>query len=110
MTLALTEPSAAADIVELADYLELKVLQAPDGSASVMDLVRDLRVAGTAELLDNDPYAGDGLTDPDDVETLVDPGGEVLEDLGAAAMAEIENREVACGGTYPFAIDHYGVL
>ena len=110
MTLALKEPTAAADPVELADYLELLALQADDGSASIMDLRGPINIAGTAELLDLDPDADAGLTDPEGDETVVDPGGEVLESRGAAAEAEVIAREVSCGGAYPFELDANGVL
>lgn len=110
MTIALREPSATADAVELADYLELMVLQAVDRNASVHDLLQDMNIAATAELLDVDPSADEGLTDPDDAELLVDPGGDVLESLGASALAEIESREIACGGAYPFSVDSHGLI
>jgi hypothetical protein len=110
MTQALQAPSATADPVELADYLEVLTLQADDGSVSITDLLQAITVAGGTEIVDVDPMAEDGLVDPDEEEVLIDPGGAVLENLSASALAEIEAREVACGGAYPFATDGDGVL
>lgn len=106
----LTEPAATAPAVELADYLELRALQSADRSASVHDLMSDLTRSGTLEVLDAHSVDEEGLADPDEEVGLVDPGGEVAENLGQTAISEIDARIVACGGAYPFTLDAQGVV
>ena len=110
MTSAVIAPSLSADVVEQADHLEMLVLESKSESASVSDLLHSMTIGGSAEVLDVDPRAHDGLSDPDDEETVIDPGGEVLEASGGAVLAEIEFREAACSGSYPFSINEYGVM
>lgn len=110
MTTAVIAPSISADVVDQADHFELLVLESASGSASISELLRSMNIGGSAEVLDVDPRALDGLADPEEDETIIDPGGEVLEAIGGAVLAEIEFREAACGGSYPFSIDDQGVL
>ncbi|OGV72731.1 MAG: hypothetical protein A3K19_02840 [Lentisphaerae bacterium RIFOXYB12_FULL_65_16] len=84
-------PSPEADSNELADFVELLSWDA--GSASKREVVACL-----GRVDDNDNNAG---CDDDD-----DENSAFLDEV----MNEIERRASACGGGYPFRLDHQGTV
>jgi len=91
------EPAALSvtDSVEmLADWVEIHAFRDRDGNGSHVDLMKALRMSGTADALDED----EGL------EFLI--GG--YEGAVESAFTEIEDRFRACGakdGAYPFELE-----
>jgi hypothetical protein len=95
MSLVAKLPSASADPVEHADWIEVEALRSLDGSSSFEELARNIRMSGTT----------DALVDPRDREDPHDGGGAQSDTVALDAWAEIERRWVACGGvkgSYPF--------
>jgi hypothetical protein len=90
----LVVPSATADPVTHADWLELQALTAQDRNSSVQDLASALRRAGSGEELEDEGIANE--TD--------DRGGETTEPIAEAAFTEIEDRSKGCSGAYPFSV------
>jgi len=95
MSLIAKVPSASAEPVEHADWMELEAIRSLDGSSSFEELARYVRMSGTTESLVDD-------LDPEDPH---DGGGVQSDAVAANAWAEIERRHIACGGSeggYPF--------
>jgi hypothetical protein len=91
---SLAVPSATADPVAHADWLELKAIGARDRNSSVADLTSELRRTGSAEELEDEGQA----------EESNDRGGETIEPVAESAFQEIEDRNIACDGAYPFEL------
>lgn len=92
-------PAATAQPIEHADWLELEAIRAADRNSSLQDLASGLRRTGSSEELEDERP----IEDRDDA--LADRGGETTEPVAEAAFAEIEDREIACGGEYPFHLE-----
>jgi hypothetical protein len=90
----LAVPSATADPVAHADWLELQALAAKDRNSSLQDLASALRRTGSGEELEDEHLA----------EETDDRGGETTEPVAEAAFAEIEDRNIGCDGAYPFSL------
>lgn len=102
MTSFLTTPSATSEPEALADYLELRALEADDKNASFNDLVRDLIRTGTLEAVSDE---SDDDEEEGDAPPRVD---EAAEDIAQSVWAELEGRLAASGGEggqYPFAVE-----
>ena len=87
-------PPASAAPSEHADWLELKALSSRDRNSSIADLARTIKRAGTM----------DAMIEDDDV-VDVDPGGEGVTAVTAAAFDELETRDQACGLASGYAFD-----
>ena len=97
MSFDLIVPNASAGPVALADFLELRALQAADRNASIQDLVREIRRSGTV----------DAIGDPEAADYRGDAGSEKSESIAEAAFQEIENRFNDAGGeggAYPYDV------
>lgn len=95
MSLVAKLPSASADPVDHADWIELEAIRSLDGSSSFEQLARYIRMSGTT----------DSLVDELDREDPHDAGGAQSDVVAMDAWAEIEGRFQACGGPqggYPF--------
>jgi len=95
MSLVAKLPSASADPVEHADWIELEAIRSLDGASSFEELARYIRMSGTT----------DSLVDELDPEDPHDAGGIQSDTVAINAWAEIEGRFHACGGSqrgYPF--------
>jgi len=90
----LAVPSATADRVVHADWLELQALSARDRNSSMQDFASALRSTGSSEELEDEGAA----------QEIDDRGGETTEPIAEAAFAEIEDRSTGCDGGYPFAL------
>lgn len=86
-------PSAANELEQLADWIELEALLSADGNSSVADLVKVLRRSGVVEGIESS-----------EGEEGKDKGSEHSQQLANDAFAELSLREVASGGNYPFEI------
>lgn len=91
---SLAVPSATADSVTHADWLELQALTANDGNSSMQDLASALRRTGSGEELEDEGQA----------EQTDDRGGETTEPIAEAAFTEVEDRSKGCDGAYPFSV------
>lgn len=82
---------AASDPTEyFADWIEFEALRSPNGSVSLSDVTKLIRITGTTDTL-----AG----------PKGDPGSVISQSVAEDAFAEIENRKVACGPrNYPFEL------
>jgi hypothetical protein len=98
MTVELLAPSATAPIESHADWLELRALLADDSNSSLTDLVRAIRPTGTIEEI-LEEQAGNEDASPAE---LSDPGDDMSEAVADSASSELDDRQVACGGAYPF--------
>ena len=100
MTSFLTTPSATSEPEVLADYIELRALEADDKNASFNDLIRDLTRTGTLEAVSDE---SDDDEEGDHPPPRVD---EAAEDIVQSVWAELEGRLTASGGEgYPFAVE-----
>lgn len=102
MIVTLSTPSARADVVDHADYLELLALMMDDRSASISDLGRDLAQDGGLGELPEDEVSQEMYPS--------DRGGERVQELVQLATMEVERRISNCGRNYPFELDERGVL
>lgn len=95
-------PSAAAGPEILADWLELRAIDAADGYMSIADLVQALRAAGTADDIDQDE--GEEESDAHHRRPLT--GSERSQSFAEDAFSEIERRAHVCGSpnAYPFRV------
>ncbi len=87
-------PTATADAVDHADWLETLAIHAADRNSSHSDLARALHRGGTIEVLDTDP------TGP----PQRDGGDEKSQAACDTAWMEIERRANLCGDAYPFEV------
>lgn len=97
MSLVAKLPSASADPVEHADWIELEAIRSLDGSSSFAEFARYTRMSGTT----------DSLVDELDREDPHDAGGVQSDGVAISAWGEIERRFRACGGSqsgYPFVL------
>lgn len=88
------EPAALSvtDSVEiLADWVEIHAFRDRDGNGSHMDLMKALRMSGTADALDENEGSGFPM--------------EGYEGAVESAFTEIEDRFRACGAEYPFDME-----
>ena len=92
MTLGIGSPLASGDSTTQADWLELKALASLDGNSSFQDLVAELRRGGSTDAIQ------------DSMDALVDTRGETSERLADAVFSELEERALAAGDGYPFAV------
>ena len=82
-------PTPTTDVLNLADWLELKALLAADKNASHSDLRRALNQSGALDEDNEDPL-------PTSDETLA-----------SDTFAELRDRAIACGIGYPFSVDDH---
>lgn len=94
MTSALTALSATNPATKHADWLELTALAAADRNRSLQDLIQVIRRSGTT----------DAVAPESESTAHHDRGSELSQAVAEAAYAEIEVRNTACGGTYPFGV------
>ena len=97
MSAFLDIPSASADCVMHADWIESDALFSNGGSSSLEEYARNIRVSGTTE----------ALSDVDFDEDTHDLGGEQSRGVAGDAWDEIERRDFYCGGDkgfYPFDV------
>ncbi len=80
-------PTPATDVLNLADWLELRALVAADRNASHSDLRRALVQSG-----DLDEASDNSLAATDEI-------------LAADTFAELRDRSIACGAGYPFYLE-----
>ena len=91
-------PAANSDAIEHADWIELDAIRSQDGSSSYENLVTQIHISGTTDVMWEED---DDFTDGDD------GGGELSSEVADRAWAEIERRQNACGndsGFYPFEV------
>ena len=96
-------PSAQADPVEHADWLEVDAIRSPDGSSSYETFVSQIHISGTTETM---------VADNEDTDVDDDGGGELSQQVADSAWAEIGRRFRACGddeGSYPFDVTSGGI-
>lgn len=86
-------PRVKDDATTLADWLEYEAITSDNGIGSLLELARQLGIAG----------AGDAENETDD-EPRQFADHPKLDDV----MRQIEDRSVACGDGYPFEIDSGG--
>lgn len=86
-------PRVTDDAVSLADWLEFEALTSDNGVGSLLELARQLGIAGAGDAED------EGSDEP---RQFADH--PKLDDV----MSEIESRSAACKGGYPFEIDGSG--
>ncbi|HEY3970214.1 MAG TPA: hypothetical protein VGL79_02340 [Solirubrobacteraceae bacterium] len=98
MTLELLAPSATAPSESHADWLELRALLADDRNSSLTDLVRAIRPTGTIEAVIDEQLGNENASPAE----LSDPGDDMSETVADSASSELDDRELACGGAYPF--------
>ena len=94
-------PSAQADPVEHADWVEVDAIRSRDGSSSYETFVSQIHISGTTETM---------VVDNEDVDD--DGGGELSQLVADSAWAEIGRRFRACGGdggSYPFDVTSGGI-
>ena len=89
-------PAASAGPERLADWAELTALSSADRNISVEDIANELRRAGTAETL---------LEDPQTAAEGVDQRSELTEGVVDAVFTEFDERAKACSGAYPFSVE-----
>lgn len=97
MPIALGAPSATASPESHADWLELRALLADDLNSSITDLVRAMRPTGTIEEVVGEEIGGEDASPAE----ISDPGDDRSEAVGDSASSELDDRELACGGTSP---------
>ena len=96
-------PSAQADPVEHADWVEVDAIRSPDGSSSYETFASQIHISGTTETM---------VVDNEDTDVEDDGGGELSQPVADSAWAEIERRFRACGGnggSYPFDVTSGGI-
>jgi hypothetical protein len=104
VAVALRAPTATASPESHADWLELRALLADDRNSSMTDLVRAIRPTGTIEAIVQEEVGGEDALPAE----LSDPGDDRSETVADSASSELDDRELACGGTvadggaYPF--------
>jgi hypothetical protein len=86
-------PRLKDDPIKLADWLEFEALTSDNGVGSLLELARQLGIAGVGDAED------EGSQEP---RQFADH--PVLDDV----MGEIERRSNGCGGGYPFEVDAGG--
>ena len=94
-------PSAQADPVEHADWVEVDAIRSRDGSSSYETFASQIHISGTTETM---------VVDNEDVDD--DGGGELSQLVADSAWAEIGRRFRACGGdggSYPFDVTSGGI-
>ena len=79
-------PSATANPVDHADWIELEVLASISGSTSFQAIARNILISGSTE------------ANAEDEEDFVDSSGDQSEIIADDAWREIEKRQEACGG------------
>ncbi len=99
-------PSARADAVQLADWIELVAIRESDGSSSYEALASAIHTSGTTDVSVAEELDGDE-EDADDEGAHIsyddDSGGEYSTAVADRAWVEIERRSIACHETsYPF--------
>jgi hypothetical protein len=97
MTDALALPEASAPREFIADWLELRTITETERSTSYRDLIRDYKIGGVIDALDE-------WEEGDDIDSDEDAACEVLADK---VFNEISERQTACGGpggVYPFEV------
>ena len=85
-------PAASANIIELADWIELWAMRSTNQSRSYQDLRQALEQPGTADALCDDIADDDSL----------------LDTLAEDVFSELDDRFHACGGedaAYPFSLE-----
>lgn len=87
-------PAASDPVEKLADWLEFQVLGNADRHASLEEMVRVIRTSGSTDALESDEYDRQG-----------DAGSRLSQEIAGNAFAELQTRELACGGQYPFTIE-----
>jgi hypothetical protein len=92
-------PSASAPTESHADWLELRALLADDRNSSLTDLIRAIRPTGTIEVVLDEQPGYEGASPAE----LSDPGDDMSEAVAESALSELDDRGVACDGTYPFS-------
>jgi hypothetical protein len=100
MTHELLAPAATASTESHADWLELRALLAGDSNSSLSDLARAIRSSGSIEAVIEEQ-----MLDSEDVSPaeLADQGDDMSEAVAESASSELDDRQAACGGAYPFA-------
>lgn len=93
MPLQAKVPQASADVMEHADWIELEAIRSLDGSSSIEELARNVRMTATTETMSDEEQE-----DPHDA------GGEQSRAIADDAWHEIERRQLACGDRYPFEV------
>lgn len=97
MTNVLALPNPSAPREHIADWLELRTLQAARQATSFREVIRDYKIGGVTDSTEEWAEGDDAELDEDDA----------CEALAEAAFAEIAERELACGGPgagYPFDV------
>lgn len=85
-------PRFQDEATRLADWLEYDAMTSDNGVGSLVELARQIRINGSADAEDENPKPIEFIDN------------EKIE----AVMSEIESRNEACGGGYPFEIDAGG--
>lgn len=99
MGTALSALAASDPATKHADWLEFTALCVADRRRSLQDLIQVIRQSGTAaEIGSDEPRFPAG-----------DRGSEISQRVAEAALTELEAREIACGGSYPFRVSAQGI-
>jgi hypothetical protein len=93
MTEELRLPAATASRESHADWLELCALMSPRNEISRRDHIRDLRLSGSV----------DAVEEPADSDHEIEAEA-TIEAIADAAFADLDERARACGQAYPFEV------
>ena len=110
MSLSIRVPSAVADSVDIADWVELEAIQSGDGASSFEELARHIHMSGTTDAMDEVADEDDEEADED---ARLDIGGSQSQLVATRTWSEIERRQRACGGDvgcYPFEVTAGSIL